>query len=367
LDKILSKYALKKAKQLLLYLHIPFCDSKCSYCAFNSYTHLHKLRADYMQAIVTQLAHDLKRFTIQKKSIRTLFIGGGTPSTVDAKLYGDFFKLLRPYLMDDIEMTTEANPNSATKEWLAGMKKHGINRVSFGTQTFNEEKLKMLNRSHTADDTKRAVSDAYDLGILNLSIDLIYATNMDSKELLEHDLNEAFALPINHLSAYALTIEAGTELFNRPETARENEDDTQWFLERINKQGFTQYEISNFGTYQSTHNRGYWEYDNYLGIGSGAVGCVDGVRYYPQSDVQGYIDDPLQISEETLSAEDVKSEKILLAMRSCVGFEKDLLNQQEQEKLAILLAEKKLIMKDSRIYNEDYLLADELALFLLGD
>ncbi len=350
---------------MLLYLHIPFCDSKCSYCAFNSYTHLHSLREKYMQAIVKQLAWDLERFKVKKSSIKTLFIGGGTPSTVESKAYEPFFELLNPYLKKDAEITSEANPNSATKEWIEGMKILGVNRISFGTQSFDAKKLAFLNRSHSAEDTKRAVSAAFELGIKNLSIDLIYATSMDSKALLEKDLKEAFLLPINHLSAYALTIEEGTAFFKTPQVAKETFEETQWFVDAIQKQGLSQYEISNFGSYQSVHNRGYWEYENYLGIGSGAVGCVDSKRYYPSNDVQDYIDKPLEAEIEVLSLEDIKSEKILLGLRSCVGFDSILLSAKEREKLQMLLDAKKLRQEDSHIYNSDYFLADELALFIL--
>lgn len=351
---------------MLLYLHIPFCDSKCSYCAFNSYTHLHALRQNYMLAIVKQLEDNIKRFAVKKESIDTLFIGGGTPSTVDAKYYKEFFELLTPYLKKDAEITAEANPNSATKVWLEGMKNLGVNRISFGTQSFNSEKLKFLNRAHLGEDTKRAVLDAYDLGLKNLSIDLIYATTMDSKELLQEDLKQAFSLPINHISAYALIIEEGTAFFKTPELAKEVIEETQWFIQAIKDKGFKQYEISNFGTYESKHNKGYWNYDSYLGIGAGAVGCMNKSRYYPLSDVQAYIDSPLEFSEELLSDEDVKSEKILLAMRSSVGFDKDILNKDEQARLQILLNEKKLIEKEGRVYNEAFMLADELALFLFN-
>ena len=319
-----------------------------------------------MKAISKQLSADLERFKVKKNSIKTLFIGGGTPSTVDPKYYKEFFNIVRPYLKNDAEITTEANPNSATKTWLEGMKELGINRISFGTQSFNQEKLKFLNRAHSGEDTKTAVQNAYDLGIKNLSIDLIYATSMDTKELLQEDLKQAFSLPINHVSAYALIIEEGTAFFNTPEVAKEVVEETQWFIDSIKKQGFKQYEISNFGTYESEHNKGYWNYDSYLGIGAGAVGCINKSRYYPLSDVQAYIDNPLEFSEEILTDEDIKSEKILLAMRSCVGFDKDILNKDEQARLQILLDEKKLIEKNGKVYNEAFMLADELALFLLG-
>ena len=130
---------------LLVYLHIPYCDSKCHYCSFNSYVDKFDTRSEYMQALYRQLSFELKRFNTGKKQIKTLFIGGGTPSTVDPELYKPIFELLKPYLQDDAEITTEANPNSATKEWLKGMKSLGVNRVSFGVQSFDSNKLKALN------------------------------------------------------------------------------------------------------------------------------------------------------------------------------------------------------------------------------
>jgi len=123
---------LKGDVDLLLYIHIPYCDSKCHYCSFNTYVDKFDTRENYMRALHKQLAFELKRFNAQKDSIETFFIGGGTPSTVSPELYEPIFKLLRPYLQENAEITTEANPNSATKEWLEGMKKLGINRVSFG-------------------------------------------------------------------------------------------------------------------------------------------------------------------------------------------------------------------------------------------
>ena len=145
---------------MLLYLHIPFCDSKCSYCAFNSYVDKFYLKESYMQALFVQLKHELKRFDAKPNSIETLFIGGGTPSTVAPKLYKDIFTLLASYLKPKSEITSEANPNSATYEWLDGMYKLGVNRISFGVQSFDAQKLKTLNRAHTPQMAKDALLNA---------------------------------------------------------------------------------------------------------------------------------------------------------------------------------------------------------------
>lgn len=351
---------------MLIYIHIPFCDSKCSYCSFNSYVDKFAFRETYMNALYKQLEFELQRFDVTVGSIETLFIGGGTPSTVSPELYKPIFKLLQPYLTENAEITTEANPNSATAIWIEGMKELGVNRISFGVQSFHDEKLKFLNRAHNSKEAVRAVHDAYHAGIGNISIDLIYATAMDTKKLLSEDLQQAFALPINHISAYALTIEEGTVFETTPEVAKEKLTLTNFVFDTIKNHGFTQYEISNFGKYQSRHNLGYWQYKDYIGAGSGAVGCKQGVRYYPSQDIHAYIQDPLHVREESLSQEDQKTEKIFLGLRSVVGVDKDILNASERQRAETLTKEKKLFFNEGRFYNSNYLLSDEIALFILN-
>ena len=319
-----------------------------------------------MDALLEQLRFELKRFDAKEKSIETLFIGGGTPSTVSPELYRPLFELLTPYFMDDAEITTEANPNSATYSWIQGMKDLGVNRISFGVQSFDNKKLKFLNRAHNSEDAVRAVNDAHHAGIQNISIDLIYATAMDTKELLQKDLQQAFTLPINHISAYALTIEEGTVFEKTPEVAKENLSLTNFVFDTIKKHGFTQYEISNFGTYQSRHNLGYWQYKNYIGVGSGAVGCKDGVRYYPSTDIDFYMRNPLHVRQEILSQEEQKAEKLFLGLRSVVGIDENILNIDESKRANILLEENKLTKNGNKFYNKEYLLSDEISLFILN-
>jgi len=348
---------------MLIYIHIPFCDSKCHYCSFNSYVDLFHLRESYMQALLIQLKHEIKRFQPEPKSIETVFIGGGTPSTVKPEQYKAIFELLKPYLSEDAEITSEANPNSATTSWLEGMYALGVNRISFGVQSFNDEKLKKLGRAHNSQDAASALHRAQDVGFTHLSLDLIYAVDGDTQELLEYDLKNAFALPIDHLSAYALTIEEGTPFASTPEMAKEKLVLTEWFLETI-KKTFKSYEISNFGNYHSQHNLGYWQYKDYIGLGSGAVGFLKDTRFYPTQDVQAYINNPLQIAEEILSQESIKTEKIFLGLRSIVGVASNILSKHELQQAELLVKEKKLRYEEETFYNDDYLLSDELALFI---
>jgi len=349
---------------MLLYIHIPFCDSKCSYCAFNSYVDKFHLKQEYMQALFLQLKYELKRFEAKPNSIETIFIGGGTPSTVAPKLYEDIFTYLKPYLKESIEITSEANPNSATYEWLDGMYKLGVNRISFGVQSFDANKLKTLNRAHSPEMAKDAINNAKKIGFKNISLDLIYATLGDTKELIANDIETAFSLPINHISAYALTIEEGTAFEHKPQMSSEQLELTSWIFETIQSRGLPQYEISNFGEYHSTHNLGYWEYKDYMGVGAGAVGKLGLSRFYPNPIIEEYIAKPYDIKEEMLTKEDKKIEQFFLGMRSCVGINAKLFTPQEKKQADILVSEGKLLFKENTFYSPDYLLADEITLFL---
>jgi len=345
---------------LLVYLHIPFCDSKCHYCAFNSYVDKFSQRKDYMKAITTQLEYELQKFNPQQKSIKSLFIGGGTPSTVAPCMYKDFFDLLNPYLTEDAEITTEANPNSASVEWLKGMKELGVNRVSFGVQSFDEQKLKKLGRNHSKKQAIDAIKNAYEIGLKNISCDLIYATSFD----VQGDIQTALSLPINHISSYALTLEENTPFFGKHELTNESPKLAKSFIDEITKK-FEQYEISNFGDYKSVHNLGYWSGDDYIGIGAGAVGFLKDKRFYPHKNIDEYINNPIHTKVEKLSAEELRTEKIFLGLRCKVGVKIDILTQQQKEKVEILLQEKKLICKNNILYNSNFLLADEIALYII--
>ena len=317
-----------------------------------------------MKSLLNGLKWDLNRFNLAKNSIETIFIGGGTPSVVPAKLYKEIFEYLYPYLKENIEITTEANPNSASKNWLEGMKSLGVNRVSFGVQSFNNDKLKLLNRAHNKIEAINAIESAKKVGIDNISIDLIYDFTGDTKESLNSDLEMAFKLPINHISTYELTIERGTEFYKQKEVKTNNESLGFFVRDKIVENGFLQYEVSNYGIYQSRHNIGYWQYKNYLGVGAGAVGFVDGVRYYPHTNIDSYIKEPTKVREEPLTKSDMLSEKIFLGLRSIVGVDRAILTENMANRADILVKEGKLDFKDGRYLNKDYFLSDELALFI---
>lgn len=352
---------------MLLYIHIPFCDSKCSYCAFNSYVDKFSQREAYMHALLTQLDFEMERFGVSSANpIETVFIGGGTPSTVEPMLYEPIFKKIAPFLTNGCEITAEANPNSATDAWMRGMHELGVNRLSFGVQSFDETKLRTLGRAHRSAHALDAIRTAAEIGFERLSLDLIYGVAGDTRELLSNDIEQAFALPIDHISLYALTIEESTLFEKTPQMAEEKLELTQWIFEQIASRGFEQYEISNFGRTRSSHNLGYWEHKSYIGLGAGAVGFLENRRFYPFTNVEHYIQNPCEIQHETIEPEAQLSEKLFLGFRSCVGVDEAILTRK-QKLQADLLAESGLLnYRNGRYFNTEFLLADEIALRVEG-
>jgi oxygen-independent coproporphyrinogen-3 oxidase len=341
----------------MLYIHIPFCNSKCFYCAFNSYTNKNDLKDAYFEALKLQFKTEIK-----PNKFDSIFIGGGTPSVMSIKFYEKLFKMLNPYIATNTEITIEANPNSTKKEWLREIRNFGVNRISFGVQSFDENKLKFLGRNHTKNGAITSIENSKKF-FDNINIDIIYSTMLDTKKILKNDLDMAISLGVNHISAYSLTIEKGTKFYNYPQAKQNNEYLEVWFVNMI-KSRFYQYEISNFGKI-CKHNLGYWKLKNYIGIGAGAVSFVDNKRYYTHSLIENYIQNPTYKKIEKLSPYEIKEEIILLGLRSIVGFDKTILNQDELDR-AYQLIDDKLILKDDKFYSKEFLLADAISLWILG-
>lgn len=323
-----------------------------------------------MEALKKQLNNELENYVkANNLEIETVFIGGGTPSTIKANEYKEVFDLIKPYLIENVEITTEANPNSASLQWQKEMFSHGVNRISFGVQSFNTEKLKFLGRSHNEQSAINAINNAKTVGFNGINCDIIYGVQGDTLESMKKDLDVAFSLPITHLSAYSLTIEEGTKFFDRSSVKIDDEELSYEIFDYIYKNGFNQYEISNFSRakkYESKHNYGYWEHKEYLGIGAGAVGYYNHQRRYPNKNIEEYIQNPFDIEFEDINEDDVKTEKILLGFRSSNGVLLELFNDNEKVKLNDLIEHDKLFIKDNRVYNKNFLLSDELALYILG-
>lgn len=350
------------------YLHIPFCESKCHYCAFTSLKKKGYERA-YFRALKEDILFHLERFELSPNSIKTLFIGGGTPSCADAEHYAEIFELLSPFLQKNAEISSEANPNSASLKWLKTMKSYGLNRISFGAQSFSEKKLQFLGRIHDAKMVEKALENAAISGLKKVNLDLIYDTALDDKKMLEFELSHLARLRplITHLSAYHLALEPQTAFAKRPSFKKNAPRLARHFIQAIKNLGFLQYEISNFAAGKDQicqHNLAYWQGKNYLGCGLSAVGFFDKKRFYTHQTLKSYLENPCFRTEESLSDEDLRLERIFLGLRSSWGVRESVLNLEQRKRAQILVRAKKLLFKNSRYHNPNFLLSDALALYL---
>jgi oxygen-independent coproporphyrinogen-3 oxidase len=314
-----------------------------------------------MNALFLQLEYELSEFN---EKIETVFIGGGTPSTIEPEDFEKIFNLLNKNIDQNIEITTEANPNSATFQWLKEINSLGVNRLSLGVQSFNDSKLKNLGRNHTVKNVIQSIENAKKANFQNISIDLIYNTIWDNKVLINSELDYLKKLDIQHVSAYSLTIEENTIFSHKEHVSHQNLELSKYFLNNINSL-FSQYEISNFGK-KSMHNYGYWQHKNYIGVGAGAVGFINNQRFYTENDPVKYIQNPFIKKTENLSKNDLKVEKIFLGLRSDIGVELSLFNSEKEIQAIKLLENENLItLKNNIVYNNDYFLSDEIALKLI--
>lgn len=347
---------------MLLYIHIPFCASKCGYCGFNSLTNMLDFKRQYLEALKNDLIASLPF----GEKFSSVYIGGGTPNMLHPSDYEEIFSVLQGSIKQDAEITIELNPNASQVSILREFSDLGINRFSIGVQSFNERKLQLLEREHSPEIAYKFIENALKCGV-SVSIDLIYDTLLDSKDLLESELENAVSLGTGHISCYTISLDKNSAFFRKNKNIMRDSSLCYALKEILAKHNFTQYEVSNFAkTHKSKHNLGYWAYSDYIGVGLGAVGKItseNGVyRAYKSSDFKAYLSNPNAVKKEFLSENDIILEKIFLGLRSEIGVEKSLI--RNAERLKILLESGKVLQKNGLIYTANYFLADEIALWL---
>ena len=263
---------------LSLYVHIPWCVRKCPYCDFNSHAAPELVpQTQYIDALLEDLQTDLA--AVQGRALVSIFFGGGTPSLFAPEQIGRLLEGVRRHIGFDpnIEITLEANPGTIEHGRFSGYRDAGVNRVSLGAQTFNEEQLKLLGRIHSAGDIERAVGELHQAGIDNFNLDLMYGLPAQSVSQALQDLESALALQPAHLSQYQLTLEPGTVFYHRPPALPDPDDCWQMQIEcqeLLAARGYGQYEVSAYARTgrRSRHNLNYWQFGDYIGIGAGAHG-----------------------------------------------------------------------------------------------
>lgn len=330
----------------MIYIHIPFCKQKCSYCNFHFSTSLN-FKDEMLDAMKKEIF--LRKDELQNKNLQSLYFGGGTPSVLSANeiksLIDEFLKHFN--FNNDIEITLEANPDDLNSQFLKGLSDSPVNRLSIGTQSFFDEDLKLMNRAHNASEAVGSIKRAQDFGFENLSIDLIYGSPTSNLEIWKENLNKTIALEIPHISSYALTVEPKTALENwvskgKIANPKEEEQNREFYymIDFLKDHGFNHYEVSNFAKegFYSRHNSAYWKYQEYLGIGPSAHSYNgNDVRSWNVANNQQYIkklnSNILAKETEILSQQDQFNEMIMIGLRTIWGVDLDSLNQKFSENI----------------------------------
>ena len=313
------------------YVHIPFCTQICYYCDFSKVFIKNQPVDSYLEHLIEEYdSYDIKK-------LRTLYIGGGTPTALSAHQLAFLLEKLTDKL--DLsyleELTIEANPGDLDQEKIAVLKDSPVNRVSLGVQTFNDRMLKKIGRSHLEKDIYENIANLKKAGFDNISIDLIYALPKQTMEDVKINVAKAIALDIPHMSLYSLILENHTVFMNRMRRGKlplPKEDlEAEMFdyiIAELEKAGFEHYEISNFSKpgFESRHNLMYWDNAEYYGIGAGASGYVNGVRYKNHGPIRHYLQEVeagnARVQEEVLTLKEKMEEEMFLGLRKKSGVSK---------------------------------------------
>ena len=319
-----------------IYIHVPFCESRCAYCDFYSTTLL-RHRSAYVDTVCRELK--LRLGELQGAPIETIYLGGGTPSTLTIEEFSSILTSLRNFHLSSFnfqlaEITLEANPDDLTEEYVQGLRTLPFNRVSIGIQSFHDRTLRLVGRRHTAQEAIDAVHRCQRMGLTNISIDLMYGLPGETLEDWTYSLEQAIALGVPHISAYHLTYEEGTRLWHMKEqgivSAIDEEQSISAFellREKLLAAGYEHYEISNFALpgYHSRHNSSYWKGIPYIGVGPGAHSYDGSNRRWNLSSLTDYIATPpgedVPHEVEHLSTEERYDERIITELRTARGID----------------------------------------------
>jgi oxygen-independent coproporphyrinogen-3 oxidase len=321
------------SNQAGLYIHIPFCASKCGYCSFYSIKSIN-LIPEYLKALKQEMEFYKNLFT----SFDTVYIGGGTPSLLSMQQLESIFIAINKYYKIDShsEITIEVNPGDVSLEYFQSLRTLGINRLNIGIQSFDNNILKFLGRRHDSQEAIAAINDARAAGFENVGIDLIYGVHHQNIKLWKRTLQKALAFASEHISCYQLSLEAKTPLYKKYAAEGiklpKEKEQLKFFLttaELLENASYIHYEVSNFarrGNLKSKHNMKYWQHTSYLGLGPAAHSFLDNRRWWNKASVKNYLQEiaagkmPVE-NEEILSAEQLKLEALFLGLRTKAGID----------------------------------------------
>ena len=355
-------------KNQALYVHIPFCQCICAYCDFTRVRYNEKLAEQYLDTLQTELQERVDRTDFQ-----SVYIGGGTPTALSLIQLERLLDMLKPYCTQAVEITIEANPEAITQPLIDVLKRGGINRISLGLQSCNDRMLTFLHRRHTFARAKQSVRLLQENGLGNISCDLIYSLPHQDLELWHQTLQGLIELDVPHCSLYSLTIEENSEFGRTGQKPQDEETEAQMYFDAVQvlkEAGYLHYEVSNFAKpgNESVHNRHYWHYDDFWGIGLGASGKLGSYRYDNTANFQEYFRHHWIGEKIDLSVEEQKFEMIMMNLRTSTGLDLDYFRDTYHEDLLDCYPEavKSTMDKGWLVIEEGYLHTTETGMALLN-
>lgn len=343
--------------KLAIYVHIPFCKQKCKYCDFTSFENKEDKISIYVEALIKEILSYKEK--TKNYIVTSVYFGGGTPSFIDTSFIEKIYNALKNSykFLDDMEITIECNPGTVTLKKLKKYREIGINRISFGVQTFNDKLLKDIGRVHSVSDAISGFYMAREAGFNNISLDLMFGLPNQTIKDVNKTLNKFIELNPEHISTYSLKIEDKTVFGRLYDEGKlklpdENEEREMYYLikEKLKENGYEHYEISNFSKagFESRHNTAYWERQNYLGFGLGASSCFEEIRFSNTSNFEEYIKNFSGFikDREELKKEDIDSEKVILGLRMLKGIDEEFVCYDKWKKAVEKLINAGLVIKE---------------------
>ena len=357
---------MKKIKAV--YIHIPFCNSICSYCDFCKVVYNHDWINPYLEKLESEIDN-----SYMGEEIETLYIGGGTPSCLSIEELTRLFKILDKFKKaNTIEFTFECNLNDIEEEKFKFLYSHGVNRLSIGIESFDNEKLEFMKRESNFKDAKKKMALLRSIGFKNINIDLMYAIPGETVKILKSDLKKFLKLKPEHISTYSLIIEKNTLVgLNKVKPIEEERDFKLYEIicKRLKKKGYIHYEVSNFAKngYESKHNLTYWNNEEYYGFGVGASGFVEAIRYENTKSLTEYLKGNTISSKSLMSKVDNMENELILGLRKLEGINLEKFFDKFEENMQNIFPIKPLIKNGDLIYKDGYIYINPKKLYVMNE
>ncbi len=351
-----------------VYIHIPFCDNICSYCDFCKLYYKKEWVENYLLELKKEI---ISRY--QGEKIKTLYIGGGTPTSLNIKELSFLFSIIKVFDLSNLEeFTIECNIENLTYDKLDLFKDNKVNRLSIGVQTFNNELISFLHRKHSKKDVFRLIKYAKKIGFININVDLIYGVPNQKLSYLKKDIKLFMELDIPHISAYSLIIEDNTKLkINNIEPIDEdvNGDMYEYINKFLTDNNYIHYEISNYAKkgYQSKHNLVYWHNEEYYGFGLGATSFIKNKRYENTKSLTDYLKGKFLVNEIILSKKEMMENEMILGLRKIEGVDKDKFYNKYSKNIEDVFTIKRLLSRGDLIQKDTKIFIPEEKLFIANE